>query len=295
MKKFYILMIAMSLVNGACQRSQFATTTRHSSNGKVTYVNHYPAVRSKSSKVKYPKNHLTEIEAQNNSMAPDRSSVQNLPEPEIAKINSASMSYNENLIASNSSEPTLIAVRKDQIVSVDDLILSLKKHYGFNTNNSLPDTIKSHVPKKGTNDSETHQVIKFKNGHEETVRIINQSHDTLKYHLINESNLMRYIMMEQIDTILQVKSYSGKEKVVDARKTEKLGIVGLIFSIIGWIPLIGIPFALLAIIFGSVSLAKIRRHPEKFKGKEIAIAGIVIWVIGLIGYIILLLMGTFAA
>ena len=264
--------------------SKFSTTTRHSSNGKVTYVNHYPAERSKSSKFKYPKNHLTETKAQNNSMAPDRTGVVNLPEPEITTINPAPMSDYENLIASTSSEPAIIAEKKEQIIPVNELILSLKKHYGFNMCNSLPDTLKSNMPKMGTtNDSITQQVIKFKNGQKETVRITSQSRDTLKYELLSEQGVVRFVMMEQVDTILLVKiSNPIKAKVADTRKTEPLGKWGFISSLIGFIPLIGIPFALLAIVFGAVSLHKIHRHPEKFNtDKGFAYSSLFLGILGI--------------
>jgi hypothetical protein len=271
MKKLYIILLALFLVNGACQRSQFSTTTRHSSNGKVTYVNHYPAERSKSSKFKYPKNHLTETKAQNNSMAPDRTGVVNLPEPEITTINPAPMSDYENLIASTSSEPAIIAEKKEQ--------------------NSLPDTLKSNMPKMGTtNDSITQQVIKFKNGQKETVRITSQSRDTLKYELLSEQGVVRFVMMEQVDTILLVKiSNPIKAKVADTRKTEPLGKWGFISSLIGFIPLIGIPFALLAIVFGAVSLHKIHRHPEKFNtDKGFAYASLFLGILGIAFSIIMI-------
>ena len=61
----------------------------------------------------------------------------------------------------------------------------------------------------------------------------------------------------------------------DNRKTEKLGLAGFILSFFGIIPLIGIPFAVLAIIFGATSLKRIKRNPEKYKGKGFAIASIV--------------------
>jgi hypothetical protein len=68
---------------------------------------------------------------------------------------------------------------------------------------------------------------------------------------------------------------AGTEKT-NKRKTEKLGLVGFIFSFLGIIPLIGIPFAVLAITFGAKSLKKIKRNPEKYKGKGFATASIVI-------------------
>ena len=108
------------------------------------------------------------------------------------------------------------------------------------------------------------------------MKIIQQSHDTLKYHLIYDPEVLRSAMMEQVDTIFQVESYSHKEKVVDTRKTEPLGVVGFICSILGFVPVYGIPFALLAIIFGEVSIRRIYRNQERFKGGNLAYYGLII-------------------
>ena len=62
----------------------------------------------------------------------------------------------------------------------------------------------------------------------------------------------------------------------DNRKTEPLGLVGFILSFLGIIPLIGIPFAVIAIIFGARSLKKTIKNPEKYKGKGFAIASMAI-------------------
>lgn len=75
----------------------------------------------------------------------------------------------------------------------------------------------------------------------------------------------------------------------DNRKTEKLGLAGFILSFLGILPLIGIPFSLLAIIFGAISLKKIKRAPEKYKGKGFAIASIGIGCAMIVMYIAILI------
>ena len=281
MKNPYILLIAMFVILlSSCYRSQFSTTTRDYKNGKVRYANHYHTEKSKISKGAFHKHQLKEPASPTSTFSSSKEDVRISSEPEITKINPASISSNENLIASTSIEPTLIAARKDQMVSVNDLILSLKKHYRFNVGNSFPDTIKRNVTKKGTtNDSITQQVVKFKNGQKETVKIISQSHDTLKYHLINEPDVVRTVTKEQVDTILQVKSLNPKAKIVDTRKNEPLGIAGLVCSILGLFPFFGIPFAILAISFGAASLGRLRRYPERFKGKKTARASLIIGIV----------------
>jgi hypothetical protein len=81
------------------------------------------------------------------------------------------------------------------------------------------------------------------------------------------------------DTIVKKRDNSKENEAViqkkDNRKTEKLGLAGFILSFFGIIPLIGIPFGILAIIFGANSLKKIKRNPEKYKGKGLATASII--------------------
>lgn len=280
MKKFYILLVTLFVLVSSCQRSQFATTTRHTQNGRVSYVNNYNKERSKTSKTKSPESHVKGADNQNSSPAPAKTGMENLAEPEITKINPSPISDDDNVIASTSNETTVIAMTEN------------RKLFNIYTSS---DTIKSNVPNKGLIlDNSIEQVIRFKNGHKEKVNIRSKSNDTLFYTLIDEPNIVRGIIMEQIDTIYQVISNSSKEKDVNARKNERLGIVGLIFSILGWVPVLGIPFALLSIIFLSVSFGKINRHPEKYKGKEIPVTGLIIWLIGLIGYLILIFAGAFA-
>jgi hypothetical protein len=96
------------------------------------------------------------------------------------------------------------------------------------------------------------------------------------------------ISVKKRDTIKE--NASGSKKT-DHRKTEKLGLTGFILSFLGIIPLFGIPFALLAIIFGAKSLKKIKKSPEKYKGKGFATASIVIGCAMLV-FNIVLIVGT---
>jgi hypothetical protein len=70
-------------------------------------------------------------------------------------------------------------------------------------------------------------------------------------------------------------------------KTEGLGLAGFIISLAGLF-VFGIPFGLLAIIFGSISLGKIKRNPGRFKGKGYALASLIIGFIDVVGLVILL-------
>lgn len=282
MKKFYILLIALFMTSGACQRSQFSTTTRHKKNGKVTYVNNYSKEGSKISNNKSHKNKLNKSLIPQESTSDDRTVVQNLPEPEIQKIAPVSFSNNKNLLLSTSNEPAIISVNENRNVGNNELLLSKSIHYQASNTGCYADTNKMIAPKRGTTmDLSVQQVIRLKNGHKILAGIIYQSNDTLFYQSSSNPDVTKIVKVEEVDTIIKVKYIdSTTGKVVDMRKTESLGIVGFIFSILGIIPIFGLPFGILAVLFGALSLKKINRHPERYKGRGVANASLIIGILG---------------
>jgi hypothetical protein len=70
-------------------------------------------------------------------------------------------------------------------------------------------------------------------------------------------------------------------------KLEGLGLAGFIGGIAGLFVL-GIPLGLLAVIFGVISLSKIKRSSGRLRGKGYAIASIIIGLVDIIGLIVLL-------
>ena len=73
----------------------------------------------------------------------------------------------------------------------------------------------------------------------------------------------------------------------EERRVEGLGLAGFIASI-GGLFVLGIPFGLLAVIFGSISFGRIKRDPGRYKGKGYAITSIILGIVDIIGVIILL-------
>jgi hypothetical protein len=71
------------------------------------------------------------------------------------------------------------------------------------------------------------------------------------------------------------------------KQTDGMAVGGFIGSLAGLF-ILGIPLGIMAIVFGFVSLGRINRHPEHYKGKGFATAGIVIGFIDIIGMLILL-------
>jgi hypothetical protein len=70
-------------------------------------------------------------------------------------------------------------------------------------------------------------------------------------------------------------------------KIEPLGLAGMIVGIVG-IFFAGIPCGIIAIVFGAISLSRINKHPEKYKGLGFAIASLSIGIVVLLLTILLL-------
>ncbi len=79
----------------------------------------------------------------------------------------------------------------------------------------------------------------------------------------------------------------------DTRKIEKHGLTGFILSILGLFPIIGLPLAILGVVFGARGLRKIHRDSTRYKGKGFASTSIILGVIGII--VSLLSIGMFIA
>jgi hypothetical protein len=326
MKKVYILLVTMFVVISSCQRSQFPTTTRQIKNGKVNYVNLYPVEKRQLSKVTIHKKHLKYTGSQKSISGDAGTGKQSIVKPEIKKINPVPLQEYENLIASTSNEPTIIAMRENHVI---DAYLH-------------PDTIDNKSRKEETSGPSGRQAIFFKNGKKEMVKIISQSNDTLFYKLNKEDNVVRGVKMEQVETILRasfgeqvlkfkngsiegvnvifksndtlfytsirkpnivksakmgqidsivnVKYYdSVRGRVVDTRKNEPLSMTGFISSILGLVPIFGLPFAIMGLIFGYKGLKKIHANPLRFRGTKFAKASITLGIIGLIIFLISLI------
>lgn len=78
------------------------------------------------------------------------------------------------------------------------------------------------------------------------------------------------------------------------QKTHGLAIASLVLGCLFLIPILGILFSLLAIIFGIVALVAISKKKEVYKGGGLAISGIVLGVIGIIIIPIIALLAAIA-
>ena len=66
-----------------------------------------------------------------------------------------------------------------------------------------------------------------------------------------------------------------------------MALTGFILSLVGLF-IFGFIFGVLAIIFSAIGLAKIKKDPAKWKGKGMAIAGLVIGIVAILAWLIIL-------
>jgi len=72
---------------------------------------------------------------------------------------------------------------------------------------------------------------------------------------------------------------------VPVRKTNSFAVTGLvlgILSITGGLCCYGLPFNILGLVFSIIGLTQIQNHPETYDGKGMAIAGLVLSLLGLL-------------
>jgi hypothetical protein len=65
-------------------------------------------------------------------------------------------------------------------------------------------------------------------------------------------------------------------------KTNSYATAGLVCSILAWICCCGFPFNLLGLVFSLTALSQIRRHPEVYEGRGLAIAGLILSIVSLL-------------
>lgn len=142
-------------------------------------------------------------------------------------------------------------------------------------------TLAKHVPITTSN-----AVIETENATENLIVLIDDSYmdtESITDIAVVEERIVKKQKFKQEN---QIYSLSIPEDV-PSPKDEGLGIAGMITSLVGLF-VFGILFGLVAIIFGSISLSKIAKNPEKFKGKGYGITAIIVGIIDVLFFIILI-------
>ncbi len=286
MKKSTIFPIILFLVIAACERSQFAVTTRHSKNGRVTYANHYRNEPSQWAKVKMHNSVVRHSEALNTPPAAVQQEKLSLSGSEITRISAGSAYGQGSLLASNSKDPLILSVNETRLISGDKQFDTDKNLYTSEKSRDNPDTVIKKIPEQEkTSNISGKQIIKFKDGHIIIGKIVSQTSDTLKFMQSALEDTVSKAPMSKVETILP-----------DTRKIEPLGIISLVCSLLaflpfllGLIPVFGIPLAVIGIVLGIISIKRIKRHLAQYKGKGFGQAGLVVGVAAMVLIIILLI------
>lgn len=131
-------------------------------------------------------------------------------------------------------------------------------------------------------DSTECDIIIFENGTEIKVKIKDIGSEKITY--IKCEDESGTVFSVKIDDVSEVKIHKGSvesNSKTDANdyekpKTELFGIAGLVCAVIPFIIPVG---GLLAIIFGGISLNRIRKEPHKYKGRGFAIASLILGIL----------------
>ncbi len=296
MKKSAICLWIILILAMSCTKSRFATTTRHYRDGRVVYTNHYASERSNLHRSRSGNSTKPTRDEPGKTVVspPDRP----VTSPAVDSFASSDKTIVVNMrlkksAASHVNDFTESAGATNLPVPPDDHFAG--KHGTSNLSSSpydpfaVDDNLENLAgPRTGMANPD------FRSEKEVTPSntawsAINNSPDKLS---VGEP-------ARTGDTTLN-KAVTGKAKPAKKNhatgpKTEKLGLTGFILSFFGIVPLIGIPFAILAIVFGAKSLGKIKRNPGKYKGKGFATASIVIGIAMIVMNIVVLIVSINAA
>jgi hypothetical protein len=134
-------------------------------------------------------------------------------------------------------------------------------------------------------------IINYESNRPEFVNI-NLKNSEEKKTLINErifeAPIFKNNKLKKSDT--EAKSLFSLENTINKQKTNEekpepkahwAAITGMICGILGLI-VTPILFSTLGIVFGGIGISKIKKNPEKYKGKGMAVAGLVTGIIGVV-------------
>lgn len=164
----------------------------------------------------------------------------------------------------------------------------------FNTGNALTNSISKELANIFIENCDT---IVFVNGYKKIGKIVEISPELIKYkrcnsadgsltsvktyyvHKIIYSNGLEDIITDEV--IMELDEELASTLQSDGSKLEMFGLFSLISAIVGLL-ILGIVFEPLAIVLGIIGLVKHTSEKQKFVGSGLAIAGIIIGLLGLL-------------
>lgn len=145
-------------------------------------------------------------------------------------------------------------------------------------------------------------LIILKNGNAIEAKVIEVGVTEIKYKLCD--NLDGPIFIIEKTAVFMLKYPNGSTTIIspvesnenntqistaDVKEIEPLSLISFISSLVGLF-IFGIPLGIASIIMSAIGQQKINNNPEKWKGKGLAIAGLVIGIVDIIGALIFLAM-----
>ena len=105
--------------------------------------------------------------------------------------------------------------------------------------------------------------------------------------MVKYSNGSKEVFNDNNSTNIKTEYKAGLNSLKENnQKKHGMAITGFVTSIVGFF-LFGFVFGLLAIIFSGIGLNKINNDPERWSGKGLATAGIIIGIVDIIGWLLL--------
>lgn len=112
-----------------------------------------------------------------------------------------------------------------------------------------------------------------------------------------EDAIGRKLTFKEKIALKLVKKKLKKHKELDPKvafeqtKTDAMAVAGFVTGLVSLF-IFGIILGILAIVFSSIALKRIKREPEALTGRGLAVAGLVLGIIGLVGALIVILTVT---
>lgn len=183
------------------------------------------------------------------------------------KTNSQSIELKEVTVLDETISPESLAHHEPLVKSYNEPIKKVTQN-ATHTDNS-PDSTEC-------------DIIIFENGTEIKVKIKDIGSEEITY--IKCEDKSGTVFSVKIDNVSEVKIHKGSvesNSKIDTNdsenpKAELFGIAGLVCAVIPFIIPVG---GLLAIIFGGISLNRIRKEPHKYKGRGFAIASLILGIL----------------
>jgi hypothetical protein len=162
--------------------------------------------------------------------------------------------------------------------------------------NSSPFTIRSVQPIALEDSAKPCQKLIMNNGNEIRAMILEISNTEIRYKRCENPSGPDYVLPKSLIFIVQYAD--GTNEIISPkpapksyesdRSVEPMAVIGSVLGLLGLIAF-GIPLGLAAMALGSLSMGKIKRNPEKHRGKGWAIASLILGALSVLGAFIVIL------